>query len=367
MENKKADITSAQLITVIILVGSFLVVLGFIFLYPWNESDREVCHQSLILRSGINTGIFKTSEIVPLKCKTEKICIRTSSNEKSEKCPDFGESNKENPITYKKVTSRSDILDVLAEAHYDCHVLVGEGNLDFEPHGWLGNPYGLICSRIIFSEDTKKKYLSADQGGNISFLELYQHMSKMQTKTSGNYLQFIYHFENSQQAIQALEKQFSAMQKLDSDRDTSWFSSLFSGSTSTPSLKPDEKQKVSENYNKFNNMGLKDWKIDSSKEQAVLVQIVPKGKLESVATSGIILATYGGVAILMVVAPPAGIAGAIATSLVSVTTTTGVVLSGVNLYYSSPGGEFVYVAPTIYEYSSDVLRGLNIYEFSFEP
>jgi hypothetical protein len=377
MENKKADITSKQLITVIILVGSFLVILGFIFLSPFDEGNREVCHQSLVLRSGVNTGILPTADIVPLRCTTEKICIRTSS---SEKCIDsFGNSTKENPVQFKKVIDRTDILDVLAEAHYDCHVLVGEGNLDFEPHGWTDNPYGLICSRISFSNGTRK--ILSEHGGDISFLELYKHMSKKQTKNNGNYLQFIYNVKNENEFMNVLLTNFNDMKKFKPE-NVSWFSSLFSNPIPTSVIGPDasivppilplnntnETQKVSENYNKFKDMNLTDWKINSSKEQAIIVQIIPKGKLESFAISGGILALSGVSAILLVAFPPAGVVtGSIAMSLAAITIKTGIAVSGISLYYTSPSGEFIYVAPTIYEYSAEVLRGINIYEFSFAP
>jgi hypothetical protein len=378
MENKKADITSAQLITVIILVGSFALILIVIFLYPWGEADREVCHYSIVSRNSVNIGDFDTVKIVPLKCRTEKICITTSSNEK---CSDaFGDSTKENPVQLKKVKDREDILDVLADAHYDCHVLVGEGKLDFEPHKLFNEPYGLICSRISFSKDAQD-ILKKEALGDISYLELYQHMSNKQTKDKGNYLQFIYNIKSAQEFMNFFEKQFKEMQNFEPEH-ASFFSSLFSNevqpsipgpdNTVIPPILPltsDETQKVSDDYNKFKEMNLSDWKINSSKEQAIVTQVIPKGKLESYAIAGGILVSYGAVALLTIVAPPAGIVtGAIAMAISSTYTAVGVAaVSGISLYYTSPGGQIIYVAPTLYEYNADVLKGLNIYEFSFAP
>ena len=74
--NKKAEMTSQMVITIIILS----IGVGLIFLiwagWDWPEQiDREVCKESVILR-GTLPNIAQG--LIPLKCETKKLCVRGS-------------------------------------------------------------------------------------------------------------------------------------------------------------------------------------------------------------------------------------------------------------------------------------------------
>ena len=73
---KKGDLTSFQIINIVLAIAGFVVVLIFlsILFSDRGETDREVCRLSILTRA---TAPDILQANVPLKCKTEKICITT--------------------------------------------------------------------------------------------------------------------------------------------------------------------------------------------------------------------------------------------------------------------------------------------------
>jgi hypothetical protein len=131
---KKGDLTTQQLVTIIVLIASFLILLFLYFqLKPGEKSAGEICYNSVVLKAKSVLGN------VQLNCKTHYLCL--SDGEKCTRLP-FAE--------VIDVGGRSEmdvIFDIFEQEREDCWNMFGEGKLDFESEGSCG-----ICSRIAFGE-----------------------------------------------------------------------------------------------------------------------------------------------------------------------------------------------------------------------
>ena len=77
MKEKKGELTTQQLIGLIVLIVSFGIILFFFVRLSLGEtSDKEICHNSVVLKS---QSALKTG---PFDCKTSYVCI-------GEECEDF--------------------------------------------------------------------------------------------------------------------------------------------------------------------------------------------------------------------------------------------------------------------------------------
>jgi hypothetical protein len=160
---KKAEITSETLVKTILIIIAFAILVLFIyFIYTqlgWSGMvDQEVCHQSVIYR-GTLPGFGGTKEFVPLKCKTEKICITSGFIGGS--CKEFEGST---GITKVKVKTRDEVEQFMARNILDCWTMMGEGKVSVFSQ-WLAQTYGIggiypscvICSRIAFDQANLEK------------------------------------------------------------------------------------------------------------------------------------------------------------------------------------------------------------------
>src|SRR3989344_4486096 len=70
LKSRKAELTTTQLVVLIVLIVSFIIILFLIFrLNPGEQSDKEICHNSVILKSR-TAGVAGS-----LDCKTNYLCV----------------------------------------------------------------------------------------------------------------------------------------------------------------------------------------------------------------------------------------------------------------------------------------------------
>lgn len=120
--------------------------------------DREVCHQSIIYRATL-PGFGGSKEFIPLKCKTQKVCITSGIIGGS--CKEFNNSK---GVVKVKVKTKDQIEQYVAREIIDCWKMTGEGKVSIFSQ-WIAESYGLgsvypsciICSRIAFDEANLKK------------------------------------------------------------------------------------------------------------------------------------------------------------------------------------------------------------------
>jgi len=196
IKNSQAEVSTSFVIKLVILVASFVFIIMayFVFFGDYqNRLDKGACQESVIYRATFKAGPLESSEVIPLQCKTEKICL-TGSKDKCESV--FEERSKENPISVHTLSSdedeaREEVLDAISNALYDCHWMLGEGKVNFLPtKNWYHN-YCIICSRFVLDDEAKKLFPEG-----IKLVDLYEHMDKMPLKEGGDYLEFVYGVEN---------------------------------------------------------------------------------------------------------------------------------------------------------------------------
>jgi len=132
---KKAELTSKQLITIIILIVSFSIILIFFFALNLRGSiDEESCRNSVAMRGLI--PIFKNA--VTLKCKTQNICFSNDN------CP--------SGYTKESVVNEKELSEKIFELMEKCFWMMGEGKVEYSSSGCA------ICYKLYFGEDIREKY-----------------------------------------------------------------------------------------------------------------------------------------------------------------------------------------------------------------
>ena len=137
---KNGELTTQQIVLLIVLILSFVVILFFIFrLNPGEISDREICRNSVVLVSKSNNFVSE------LDCRTNYLCIS-----KGEVCENFVYKTKVN------VQNKEEVMKVVADEMASCWQTFGEGKLDFVgysvwPDFFVGSYCG-VCSTISFDK-----------------------------------------------------------------------------------------------------------------------------------------------------------------------------------------------------------------------
>jgi len=169
--NRKGELTTKQLVTIIILIVSFVIILFLIFRLNLGETtDKEICHNSVVLKSK-TVGISE-----PLDCKTNYLCISG------------GEDCKEIPTTTKvKVDpeNKEEVMKAIAEEMADCWYMFGEGEINYGEKGGLSIKYAL-CSSIEFDDKVQEEF------STIAYSEFYDYLEKTKKDSSESYLKYLY-------------------------------------------------------------------------------------------------------------------------------------------------------------------------------
>jgi len=156
---KKAEITSSQIVAIILVILGFAIILFVYYQLSWTGMvDREVCHQSVIYR-GTSQYLTGTTSYVPLNCKTDKVCI--TSGILGGSCKEF-ENVK--GVAKLKVKNKEEIEQFIAKDIIDCWQTMGEGKISIFSN-FLADKYGLgtvypscvICTRIAFDNESLAK------------------------------------------------------------------------------------------------------------------------------------------------------------------------------------------------------------------
>lgn len=332
---KKGALSTRELVLFIVFAASLAVILLFFGYYPWTGTiDKEACKQSVVMRSTFNYGAFEPGkEIIPLNCKTEKICLAMGGDCENE----FGEPSRKNPVTEVKLSGdkveiREEIKEVLANAMYDCHSMLGEGKLNFMPSSTFKQNYCLICSRVVFDEDVKREVES------IGYGELYEYLEKKKTPGGKSYLEYLHPGWTNWEAS---EKLFENMQEASDNEE-------------------------------FKKLKFEDWKINLNFDNGhvIVAQMSPAenfwGKALAVGTfAGGVLLTVKGVAITATgIGAPAGVSMVVAGIGIAGTT----VASGAVIWQTHQGDAgFDYAPPTIFPYDAETLNSLRCSSFETAP
>lgn len=164
MIKSKKGIETKFLIGVIVLIASFLVILGFysIFFNDSSQIDKKSCHTGVIARA-TSSKISFVEPILPFpNCKTEKICI-TSNIFFNGDCEDELGKDYINLRISKNLEKQNDeIVKIFAEKNYECWNMMGEGKIkvfagqtDLEGNSFINSC--VICTRVAFDKTALEK------------------------------------------------------------------------------------------------------------------------------------------------------------------------------------------------------------------
>jgi len=148
--NKKGELTSAQIIGIVLALIGFVIIVLFIFLQvdlPGYTED-ELCRLSVLTRA---TSPEKAKSILPLNCETKKICLTTGND-----CEEAfaGENFDKISLPSSRDKIKEKIEEVTVKAMWNCWNMMGEGKLDLFGSWWeeIGlkgkEPICIVCSRI---------------------------------------------------------------------------------------------------------------------------------------------------------------------------------------------------------------------------
>jgi hypothetical protein len=190
---KKGELTTENIVTLIVLIIGFIIVLAFLVGFNYEEEVNQiVCKTSVLLKTTSKqiSGLEKLS--TSLTCHTKYICISSDN-----KC------DKDSSITnVKKVSSSDEIFKILSDELANCWSMFGEGKLDyFSKFNIKSDLYCSLCSLIYFDKDLNEikdqnSYFLKDGGGKIIGLnqtKFYIYLAKTKIgKSDESYLNYLY-------------------------------------------------------------------------------------------------------------------------------------------------------------------------------
>lgn len=168
MKNKKGALTQKQIITIIILIISFVIILAFLLMLNLKgEIDKEACRNSVSMRGLL--PYFKDS--ISLKCKTQDVCLSMGAG-----C--------EEPVDETiNVGKREEVIKELVNLLADCWWMMGEGKADYGSSGDCA-----ICYKVYFDVGIYE---------TLTYDELYNYMANNKiSDKSMSYLFYLYKVNN---------------------------------------------------------------------------------------------------------------------------------------------------------------------------
>jgi hypothetical protein len=144
--NKIAEMTTQQIVMLIILLTSFAVLLFFILgLDIQNLSEKEICQSSVQLAE-------KQSFFGSVDCKTDYICISGGGD-----CEKFTAKHTEKISFKDKKEAKNKVMIILAEKMADCWWMFGEGKVDYANKKVTDQIVCAVCAEIAFDEKIKEE------------------------------------------------------------------------------------------------------------------------------------------------------------------------------------------------------------------
>ena len=187
MKSKQAELSTQQIVLIIILIASFIVILFFLFrLGIGEESEEQLCRNSVLQKA----SVFSEA---PLQCYRDYVCITKDGS-----CEGLIKPEK------IKVKSLDEVYGTLANEMADCWGIFGEGKVDYVGTDFTKNNYCSICSQIYFDDSLEN--LEGVKDKKISKDELYDYLTNNEYSKDQTYSQYLFGTNNfgalKQEALQ---------------------------------------------------------------------------------------------------------------------------------------------------------------------
>ena len=178
MRNKKGELTTTQIVMMIVLIVSFIVVLYFILrLNLGSTTNSEVCHNSVELMAK-GTKYFGNS----LQCKTDYVCITGGG-----KCPNM------NPTVTVNVdaSDKTQVMKAIADQLANCWYTFGGFQTYYLGDAFQGQGLCAVCDIVGFDNKIP----------SVSYKDFFDYLQNTQKSNSQTYLQYLYGFSSVQDFI----------------------------------------------------------------------------------------------------------------------------------------------------------------------
>jgi len=173
-KNRKAELTTKQLVMIIVLIVSFIIILFLIFRLDLGKTtEKEICHNSVVTRGSSVLPV----ESVPLKCQRSYVCITADNT-----CEAMTK-----PIK-KKAKTQEEVYDILAEQLVDCWWMFGEGEINYVGKDMIGKLYCSICAQVAFDDSLNDIFPE----GEIDKEAVYTYMQENNYLEDKTYLSYLY-------------------------------------------------------------------------------------------------------------------------------------------------------------------------------
>ena len=168
LKNKNGELTTQQIVFLVILITSFVVILFLFFRLNLGEvSNKEICHNSVVLKGKSVPGFGA------LDCRTNYLCVSGSG-----KCEGI------NPTQTIKVNSnnKDEVLKAIADEMIDCWWMFGEGKVDYAGSSLSGSSCA-VCSIVRFDENFQEE---------ITYKDLSDFLKKTNKDSSQSYFDYLF-------------------------------------------------------------------------------------------------------------------------------------------------------------------------------
>ena len=179
---KRGELTTQQIVGLIILITSFAVILFFFFRLNLGETtNKEICHNSVVLKGKSVAGFGS------LDCRTNYLCISGG-----EECEGISPTETKE-IDLTKDNAKNEIMKAIADEMADCWWMFGEGKVNYlgigDKTAWTKNTCG-ICATIVFDNKILDKY------NDIKYKEFYEYLNAAKKDSSQTYFNYLYNSNN---------------------------------------------------------------------------------------------------------------------------------------------------------------------------
>ena len=172
LQNRRAELSTQQIVLMIILIASFIVILFFLFRLGLGEkSEEQLCHNSVLQKASVFSD-------APLQCYRNYICITKDGS-----CEELVKPEK------IKVKSLDEVYGALANEMADCWWMFGEGKVDYIGKDFTKNNYCSICSQIYFDDSLES--IEGVEDKKISKDEFYDYLTKNDYSKDQTYSQYL--------------------------------------------------------------------------------------------------------------------------------------------------------------------------------
>jgi hypothetical protein len=139
---KRGELTTTQIILLVVLIVSFAVLIYFYTqLQLGGTSEKQICHNSIVLKNkagGLGGAI---------DCKTTYMCISGG-----------GECASSRQKISVNAEDNSEIFKQMAVLMSDCWWMFGEGSIDYSNWDTFDKNHCAICSKIKFDLSIQERY-----------------------------------------------------------------------------------------------------------------------------------------------------------------------------------------------------------------